>query len=103
MPFGLNIAPRIFTKIISFTVLCLAKEGIWSLPYLDDLLIIATSQEECLQKLHKALEILSRLGWIVNMENSRTEPKQVFEWLGVNYNLINYTVTNTEQSHNLFL
>ena len=103
MPFGLNIAPRIFTKLISFTVLCLEKEGIWCLPYLDDLLIIADSREECLQKLQKAIEILQGLGWILNLEKSRTEPQQVFEWLGVHYNLVDYTLKNTETNHRQFV
>ena len=103
MPFGLNIAPRIFTKLISFTVLCQEKEGIWCLPYLDDLLIIADSREECLQKLKKAIEILQGLGWILNLEKSRTEPQQVFEWLGVHYNLVDYTLKNTETNHRQFV
>ena len=28
MPFGLNIAPKIFTKLIAFAVLCLSREGV---------------------------------------------------------------------------
>ena len=103
MPFGLNVAPKIFTKIVSYAVLRLAREGIWCLPYLDDLLIVATSKEQCLLKLEKALNILKRLGWIINLQKSRTEPKQVFDWLGVHYNLIQHTVSNTQESHNNLL
>ena len=96
MPFGLNLAPKVFSKLIAFTVRCMTKKGIWCLPYLDDLLIIARSKEECLQKLQKAIEVLQRLGWIINMEKSRLEPQQVFEWLGIHYNLKKYEVRNTE-------
>ena len=95
MPFGLNLAPRIFTKIISYVVHRLSLEGIWCLPYLDDLLIIAMSEEECLTKLQKSLEIIQKLGWIINMEKSRIVPQQAFEWLGVEYNTRSYTVRNT--------
>ena len=94
MPFGLNLASRIFTKIISFVVNRLSLEGIWCLPYLDDLLIIATS-EECLLKLQKSLEVIQTLGWIINMEKSRLVPQQAFEWLGVDYELRSFTVKNT--------
>ena len=58
MPFGLNLAPRMFTKLISYVVHCLAQEDIWCLPYLDNLLIIALTKEECLVKLKKSLEII---------------------------------------------
>ena len=102
MPFGLILAPRIFTKIISFVVHRLSLEGIWCLPYLDDLLIIAMSEEECLTKLQKSLEIIQNLGWIINMEKSRLVPQQAFEWLGVDYNLKSFTVRNTTRMCQLF-
>ena len=34
MPFGLNVAPRIFTKLIAHVVKVMAEVGIWCLPYL---------------------------------------------------------------------
>ena len=101
MPFGLNLASLTFTKLIRFTVLKLSEENIWCLPYLDDLLIIAFSEQECLLKLEKALEIIQSLGWIINMEKSRITPQQSFEWLGIQYNLKTHRVSNTStQCHN---
>ena len=41
LPFGLCVGPRAFTKVISHIVKLLAKAGIWCLPYLDDLLLVA--------------------------------------------------------------
>ena len=95
MPFGLNLAPMIFTKLIRFTITKLAEENIWVLPYLDDLLIIALSRQECLLKMEKTLEILQSLGWIINTEKSRLTPHQAFEWLGIQYNLKSYRVQNS--------
>ena len=51
MPFGLNLAPLTFTKLIAHMVKVLEEEGIWCLPFLDDLLILAPSKEECLAHL----------------------------------------------------
>ena len=96
MPFGLNIAPRIFSKLIAHVVKIMAKEGIWCLPYLDDLLILARTRKECLDHLNKAMEILNAYGWIINQEKSRTLPKQVFEWLGVNFDLKSHTASSTQ-------
>ena len=79
MPFGLNIAPRIFTKVVSHVIKLMSEAGIWCLPYLDDLLIVAATQEECLLKTKQAVEILKSLGWILNTEKSRLLPAQVFE------------------------
>ena len=49
LPFGLNVGPRIFTKLIAHIVKVMAARGIWCLPFLDDLLIISSTEEECIQ------------------------------------------------------
>ncbi|CAL4125115.1 unnamed protein product [Meganyctiphanes norvegica] len=69
MPFGLNIAPRMFTKVIAHVVKMMAEAGIWCLPYLDDLLIIASTREECIRMSELAISILETLGWILNKKN----------------------------------
>ena len=97
MPFGLCVAPRIFTKLIAHVVKVLQQAGIWCLPYLDDLLIIAASKEECEYKTRKAIEILNSLGWILNSKKSRTTPAQTFIWLGVFFDLRDHSArTPTE-------
>ena len=98
MPFGLNVAPRTFTKLIKYMIKVLAAEGIWCLPYLDDLLIIAQTKEECLQKVHRAISVLEDHGWIINFEKSRLDPQQVFEWLGMQYDLDRFNIRNTIRS-----
>ena len=91
MPFGLNIAPRTFTKLMSHAVREMALVGIWCLPYLDDLLIVAPTKEKCLLHTQIALQILNRLGFIVNEKKSRLTPAQVFPWLGIEWDLISHT------------
>ena len=98
MPFGLNIAPRIFTKVIAHIVKVMAKEGIWCLPYLDDLLIVAPTKEKCLHHLEMATKILEDFGWIINQEKSRQQPAQNFEWLGLHLDLKSHTVRATQTS-----
>ena len=101
MPFGLNVAPRIFTKVVAHVIKLLSEEGIWCLPYLDDLLIIAATKEECIQKTERALEILKALGWILNTEKSRLTPSQVFEWLGVHFDLTTHTASTPTEKMDL--
>ena len=52
MPFGLNTA-LLLTNVMSFSILCLSKADIWALPYLDNILIIARTRLECIQKVQK--------------------------------------------------
>ena len=98
-PFGLNVAPRAFTKVVSHVIQVLAKEGILALPYLDDLLIVAYSEEECKQLAQKAVEIIQKLGFIINAKKSRLIPAQVFEWLGVLWDLRDHTATTAPRKN----
>ena len=96
LPFGLNVGPRAFTKLIAHVVKVMASEGIWCLPFLDDLLIISITREECLKHTEMAMQILKSFGWILNEKKSRLQPEQVFEWLGVKFDLQNHTVQATQ-------
>ena len=96
LPFGLNIAPRAFTKLVSHVVRELAQAGIWCLAYLDDLLIISPTRELCIQHRQRALHILANLGFIVNRQKSRLSPAQEFTWLGIEWNLRSHTVQVTQ-------
>ena len=98
LPFGLNVAPRLFTKVMAHMVKVMAAEGIFVLIYLDDLLIVAPTRELCLAHMYKALSILESFGWIINENKSRKLPAQIFEWLGVHFNLQTHTVCPTESN-----
>ena len=102
MPFGLNIAPRIFTKVIAHMVQIMAEAGIYCLPYLDDLLIYAASEEECRIKTEQAVAILNSFGWILNMEKSRLTPAQRFIWLGVHFDLTDHTARTPQETLDSF-
>merc|ERR1712106_1025532 len=96
MPFGLTIAPQIFTHLIAYAMNKMKLEGIPCLPFLDDLLMWGFTYQQCLERATQAIKILEDLGWLINREKSRLEPQQNFEWLGRNYNTVEYTQANTE-------
>ena len=102
MPFGLNIAPRTFTKVMTQVTKELASLGIWCLIYLDDLLIIASTRKECQHHLQLALQVLKRLGLLVNDRKSRLIPAQTFEWLGIFWNLQDHTAQASQEKINMF-
>ena len=93
MPFGLNIALRMFTKLADAVVHQLRLKGIQVIAYLDDWLIWAATEEECLQAAQIVLEFLKELGFKVNLKKSRLTPASQFEWLGLYWDLNRHTLS----------
>ena len=55
--------------------------------YLDDWLVRASSHQICLQHTRDLVKICQKLGWLVNVEKSELEPKQVFNFVGYQFDL----------------
>ncbi|XP_066305375.1 uncharacterized protein [Branchiostoma lanceolatum] len=82
LPFGLTTAPRVFTKVLRPVVAILRKQGLLIVIYLDDLIILARSPEQCLAHIAVARDLLETLGFVLNLEKSRLVPSQVVTFLG---------------------
>ena len=83
LPFGLNTAPRVFTKLIKPVAAYLRKRGIRIIVYLDDFLILGSSIEESIANTWQTLTLLQRLGFTINWEKSILEPTQSLTFLGL--------------------
>jgi len=92
MPFGLSIAPRIFTKIMRPVVMKLREEGIKCVIYLDDILVLGESKEDLERKKKKVLDLLYSLGWMINQKKSMLEPVQEIEFLGLKLDSIKMSI-----------
>ena len=57
-------------------------KGIRIHQYLDDWLVRARSRQVCLQHTQDHVKMCQQLGWLVNLEKSELEPKQVFDFVG---------------------
>ena len=62
-------------------------KGIRIHQYLDDWLVRATSLQVCLQHTQDLVKICQELGWLVNLEKSELELKQVFDFVGYQFDL----------------
>lgn len=82
LPFGLNIGPYIFTKIIRPVLGYLRERGIVCSAYLDDFLIIGHTEKECKRNILKVKNLLYQLGFVLNLEKSELVPKQKIIHLG---------------------
>jgi hypothetical protein len=82
LPFGLASAPRIFTKLFKPLIAFLRFKGMRIVIYIDDILIMARSVQECRLQLKQVLRLLTYLGFVINLSKSTTEPSQAIEYLG---------------------
>ena len=91
LPFGLNVAPRIFTHICKPIIRALSKEGHNIINYLDDWLVWSKSEEGCRISLHKIVDRLIRLGFVINLTKSSLIPSQQITYLGIIWNFKNFS------------
>ena len=83
MPFGLNIAPRIFSRMLRPVHQALVREGVQIFMYLDDWMIYASSPGDCVGMVEKTLEVGRRMGLLFNLGKSHLTPTQNLQWLGM--------------------
>lgn len=93
MPFGLNCAPLVFTKLLKPVLSYLRNKGFLSVLYLDDFLLLGFSYEECLKNIQTTICLLQSLGFIINFKKSCLIPTQQIRFLGFLYNSLDMTVS----------
>lgn len=93
MPYGLSVAPRVFTKIMKEVMSYLRKQGYKSVVYLDDILCIGDTRVQCLNNVHATLTILECLGFVVNYDKSSLTPSQVCTFLGFVYDTQHFSIS----------
>ena len=87
LPFGLSTAPMEFTVITKEVKLMAMHKGIRIHQNLDNWLVRAKSPQACLRHTPMLVKICQDLGWLVNLEKSELEPKQVFNFVGYQFDL----------------
>ena len=87
LPFGLSTAPLEFTVIAKEVKLMATCQGIRIHQYLDDWLVRAGSHQLCLWHTQHLVKICQDLGWLVNLDKSELEPKQIFDFVGYQFDL----------------
>ena len=63
------------------------QRGIRIHQYLDDWLVRASSHKTCFQHTQNLVVLYQDLGWLVNKEKSELVPKQVFNFVGYQFDL----------------
>ena len=97
LPFGLSTAPMEFTVVAKEVKLVAFQKGIRTHQYLDDWLVRASTHHTCLQHTQTLVTLCQELGWLVNKEKSELVPKQVFNFVGYQFDLKEGKVRPTEE------
>ena len=88
LPFGLNTAPRVFTRMMSVVMAFLRSTyDVVIHPYIDDWLIRASSESESRRVTDIVLRQCTVLGLNVNLAKSDLTPSQQFSFLGNRFDL----------------
>ena len=82
LPFGLNDAPRAFTKTLKPPVGTLRSLGFKLVVYLDDIILAASTRDLCIYQGQILIKTLENLGFVINLKKSNLVPSQVVLFLG---------------------
>jgi len=82
LPFGLNIAPLVFTKLMKPVLNSLRSQGFRSVAYLDDILLLGPTSNDCLTNVRASLDLFLSLGFLPNYNKCKLVPSQTIEYLG---------------------
>lgn len=93
LPFGLSLAPRVFTKLVRVVGARLTAAGVSTLMYLDDWLLHSPTKEGVATSVSVALKVLADMGFKVNLDKSALTPTQKICWLGIEWDTINSSLS----------
>ena len=96
LPMGLASSPRIFTKLLKPIFSHLRKHGYMNVVYIDDILLVGESQEECYNNMLNTVHLLDQLGFTIHPLKSVLCPMQSIQFLGFMLNSVTMTVTLTD-------
>ena len=87
LPFGLNTAPQVFTRLGHTVTAYLHRQGISVIPYLDDWLIHSPDRQVLLRHQAQLINTLDLVGFILNRKKSELDLTQDLQFLGIRLRL----------------
>ena len=79
--FGMSPGPYVYTKLTKEPIALLRHQGIILLIYIDDVIVLGKTQQECNHNLSIAIRLFQSLGWFIKWEKT-TEAATQFRFLG---------------------
>lgn len=85
LPFGLNTAPLVFTRLMNVITSYLHRQNLALYPYLDDWLIRNAEYLSTLHDVQSCLRVIISVGLIPNWKKSDLIPSQSFVFIGMEF------------------
>jgi hypothetical protein len=83
MPFEISTTPRTFTLLMRQCIRAVRQRWkVTAVHYLEDLLFLHHDKEYLKKATDEIVRFLSQVGWVINQEKSELKPKQLFRYLG---------------------
>lgn len=82
LPMGLRASPLVFTKCLRPAIKAARAQGLTLACYVDDILLVAATQDQARQHRDVLLRVLADFGWVINPAKSVIEPTHVLTFLG---------------------
>ena len=95
--FSLGPVPRIFTKLMIILIFLLRKLYVRLIIFEGDILLMAPSKEELTLARDTVVYLLQNLGFLINKKKSVLEPCQNIQFLGMEINSIEMTLTLAQE------
>ena len=86
LPFGIATAPLEFTQVVKEVKFIALSQGVRIHQYLDNWLVRSKDPESRAWDVQKLVNLVEKLGWIVNLKKSELKPTQDLEFLGYRFN-----------------
>ena len=81
--FGLSTAPQVFTRVFAAVSAWAHARGIRLLRYLDDWLVLSSSEKKAKESIRELLSLCRTLGIVINETKSDLVPSQSAKYLGM--------------------
>ena len=81
--FGLSTAPQVFTRVFAAVSAWAHSRGIRLLRYLDDWLVLSSSERRAKESIRELLSLCRTLGIVINEKKSDFVPSQSAKYLGM--------------------
>lgn len=97
---GLSSSPRIFSKILKPPLAHLRQKGCAIFGYMDDIFVLGSSYEECLENLRKSILpilLFLKLGFFYPRKKSVLVPSQSLIFLGLRLDSVAMAVSLTQE------
>ena len=103
LPNGLSSGPRKFTKLLKPPLASLRKQGHTIATYIDDLINIAITYNDCVRNVIDTIILFNKLRFVIHPKKSHMLPSNKITFLGLDIDSVTMTLQLTKEKKDKIL